>query len=209
MDLLKKVTLCFGGILILVAIASLFFQRKEKLIFVDELSIGVAQEFVKDFQQKHPDMKCNVQVFNTNFLFQNIRMGRLPDMLISFDTSYANEVMEIEIKQQKHPLQRDAMVLIYQGNSEKLWNRDTRVAVTLPNNALNRYIKDYQAFMQVEEWKNHLLKPHDFLMAKYYLQKGIGEVSFMLQNQAKFYKVNATLPYFHRNFLHYVVFFKE
>lgn len=182
-------------------------SHEKFVIFIDELSEVYGNEVVKEYKKKFPDKYFEVYIYNTNFLFQSIKMGKIPHVFVSFDTSYSQKWGFSFPK--KRLLQRDAIVLAVSDSQFHSWNdflmKGKYLALPMQNNALQKWAYRYLDYQKIAHEHYFPIYPHDYKGMSLYLQKKMVTAGIMLKSQADYYQLRNLFPYFHQSFIHYAV----
>lgn len=182
-------------------------SHEKFIIFIDELSEVYGNEVVKEYKKKFPEKYFEVYIYNTDFLFQSIKIGRIPHVFISFDTSYSQKWGLSFPK--KRLLQRDAIVLAVSDSQLHSWNdiltKGKYLALPMQNNALQKWVYPYLDYQRVSHEEFSPIYPHDFKGMSLYLKKKMITAGIMLKSQADYYQLRSLFPYFHQSFIHYTV----
>ncbi len=182
------------------------FQDKF-IIYIDEVSEVYGNAIVEEYKQKYPNKSIEVYVYNTDFLFQAIKMGKKPDVFISFDTSYSKK-FGLYFKNKKL-LERDALVLAIADTQINSWNelltKGKYLALPMQNNSLQPFAIQYLVYKKISFEYFFPIYPHDFKSMALYLEKKIVSGGIMLKSQAEYYKIRNLFPFFHQSFIHYKV----
>ncbi len=177
------------------------------IIYIDEVSEVYGNAIVEEYKQKYPHKSIEVYVYNTDFLFQAIKMGKKPDAFISFDTSYSQKFgLYFE---NKKLLDRDALVLAIADSQFHSWNdlltKGKYLAIPMQNTSLQPFSIQYLEYKKVLSEYFSPIYPHDFKSMALYLEKKMVSGGIMLKSQAEYYKIRNLFPFFHQSFIHYMV----
>ncbi|GIV43209.1 MAG: hypothetical protein KatS3mg035_0332 [Bacteroidia bacterium] len=194
----------FGGIVSII-LTSCF--RKKLVIYIDEVSQFYSNSIVEEYQKKYPEKHIEVYIYNSDFLFQAIKIGKKPDVLVSFDTSYSKK-FGLQFPN-KRLLNRDAMVLAVADSQIHSWNdiltKGKYLALPMQNTSLQPFSLQYLNYQKIANEQYFPVYPHDFKSMALYLERKMVSGGIMLKSQADYYKIRNLFPYFHQSFLHYVV----
>jgi hypothetical protein len=183
---------------------------EEKLvIYIDELSEAYTDKIIRTYQAKYPSKNLEIWIYNTDFIFQSIKMGRLPDVIVSLDTSYAQK-FNIKLPKKKL-IDRDALVLVKKDSiylsMNDLLTKGKYIALPMQSSALYPICLKYLEFKKISD---ELIKiyPHDFQSMSMMIEKNVVQAGIMLKSQADKLNLQGISPYFHQSLIHYVVEFE-
>jgi len=202
-----------NGFLFTINLCIFFISCSENrlVIYIDELSINFQKEIIEHYQKKYPERTLELYVYNTDFIFQSIKMGKLPKVMVSFDTSYAKK-FQIHLPKKKL-LQRDALVLAIQDSQifsiNDLLTKGKYIALPMHNTAIQNFTSNYLNYHKIHKDYIYPVYPHDFQSMKLLLEKKMVSAGLMLKSQADYYKIRNLYPFFHQSYIHYIVEFEE
>ncbi len=198
-----KSKISFIGILASLVLSAC--QKEKFIIFIDELSEAYADKIIKAYQKKYPQKTFEIFYYNTDFIFQSIKMGRTPNLIISFDTSYARKFGINILK--KHLIYRDALVFAVSDSNlfsiNDLLTKGKYLAIPMHNTALQPHVKPFLQYHNLSSENYYPIYPHDFKSMALYLNKKMVSAGIMLKSQTEYYNIRGMLPYFHQALLHY------